>query len=77
MNKNIIVTGGLGFIGSNMIDLLIQKNFSIINVDKVSYSSNFYNLKDIKKNKNYVIDKEINNKVLISCNPNGYLKRIK
>ena len=53
MNKNIIVTGGLGFIGSNMIDLLIQKNFSIINVDKVSYSSNFYNLKDIKKNKRY------------------------
>jgi cephalosporin hydroxylase len=31
----------------------------------------------VKMNKNYVIDKEINNKVLLSCNPNGYLKRIK
>ena len=67
MNKNIIVTGGLGFIGSNMIDLLIQKNFSIINVDKVSYSSNFYNLKDIKKNKRYRFIKcDLNEKKLFS-----------
>ena len=41
MNKNIIVTGGLGFIGSNLIDLLISKKYSVINLDKVSYSSNF------------------------------------
>ena len=53
MNKNIIVTGGLGFIGSNLIELLIKKNYSVINIDKISYSSNFYNIKDIKKNKKY------------------------
>ena len=53
-NKNsVIVTGGLGFIGSNLIDLLLKKNFYVINLDKVSYSSNFYNIKDFKKNKNY------------------------
>ena len=51
--KKIIVTGGLGFIGSNLIDLLLKKNFFVINVDKVTYSSNFYNTKDFKKNKNY------------------------
>ena len=39
--KNIIVTGGLGFIGSNLIELLIKKKFNVINVDKVTYSSNF------------------------------------
>ena len=53
MNKNIIVTGGLGFIGSNLIDLLISKKYSVINLDKVSYSSNFYNLKEYKNHTNY------------------------
>jgi len=51
--KKIVVTGGLGFIGSNLIDLLIKKNFFVINVDKVSYSSNFYNHKEYKKSKKY------------------------
>ena len=49
--KNIIVTGGLGFIGSNLIELLISKNYRVINVDKVNYSSNFYNVKNFKNNK--------------------------
>src|SRR6056300_663787 len=53
MNKNIVVTGGLGFIGSNLIDLLISKKYSVINLDKVSYSSNFYNLKEHKNNTKY------------------------
>jgi dTDP-glucose 4,6-dehydratase len=35
-----IVTGGLDFIGSNLIDLLIAKNYEVINLDKISYSSN-------------------------------------
>ena len=42
MNKNIIITGGLGFIGSNLIEILIKKNYFVINVDKVNYASNHY-----------------------------------
>ncbi|MDB9807694.1 dTDP-glucose 4,6-dehydratase [Candidatus Pelagibacter sp.] len=51
--KKIIITGGLGFIGSNLIELLLKKNFFVINVDKTTYSSNFYNTKEFTKNKNY------------------------
>ena len=36
--KKVIVTGGLGFIGSNLIKLLLKKNYYVVNVDKVSYS---------------------------------------
>jgi len=62
MNK-IVVTGGLGFIGSNLIDLLIKSGFFVLNIDKVSYASNFYNTLNFKNNKNYKYLKlNINNK---------------
>ena len=67
MRKNIIVTGGLGFIGSNLIELLLKKKFKVINLDKVSYSSNFYNIKEFKNQKNYKFIKcDINNSTKIN-----------
>ena len=51
--KKIIVTGGLGFIGSNLIELLLKKNFYVINIDKGTYSSNLYNTKDFILSKRY------------------------
>ena len=66
MKKKIIVTGGLGFIGSNLVKLLIDKNFFVINIDKVSYSSNFYNLNGIDKKKYKFYKGDINNQVKIN-----------
>ena len=65
MKKNIIVTGGLGFIGSNLIKLLTESGFFVINIDKCSYSSNPYNLNDINKKKYKFFKTDINNKLLI------------
>jgi len=52
MNK-VVVTGGLGFIGSNLIKQLLKKKYYVINIDKVTYASNFYNTREYSKNKNY------------------------
>jgi dTDP-glucose 4,6-dehydratase len=63
MKNNIIITGGLGFIGSNLIDYFIKKKFYVINIDKISYSSNKYNIKEFSKNPKYQFIKcNINNK---------------
>jgi len=60
--KRFIVTGGYGFIGSNLIKLLLKKKFKVLNIDKLSYSAQKYNLKDIKS-RNYFFKKtDINNK---------------
>jgi dTDP-glucose 4,6-dehydratase len=74
--KKVIVTGGLGFIGSNLIELLLKKNYSVLNIDKVTYSSNFYNIKEFKNSKNYnflkldIKDKKLF-KILNNYKPSG------
>jgi len=61
--KKVIVTGGAGFIGSNLVKYLLEKKYFVINIDKLSYSANPYNLKNLYKNKNYTFFKvDLNNK---------------
>ena len=58
-----IVTGGLGFIGSNLIEFLLNKGHFVINIDKISYASNFYNTNKFQNDKNYKFYKsDIGNK---------------
>ena len=49
--KNILITGGSGFIGTNLINYLLKKKNKILNIDKLSYASTPENFR--KKNKNY------------------------
>ena len=61
--KKVIVTGGLGFIGSNLIKILLKKKYYVINLDKITYSSNFYNVKEFARSNNYKFIKiDINNR---------------
>ncbi len=64
--KKIIVTGGSGFIGSNLVDFLIRKKFFVVNLDKLTYSSNKYK-NDLRNKKNYKLIKVdiINKKKII------------
>ena len=78
----ILVTGGLGFIGSNFILKILNENdeFEIINVDAELFGSNKKNLETINENKRYEFVKgNITNRnlmeKLISANQKSYLNR--
>ena len=53
MLNKILVTGGSGFIGSNLIKYLLEKKYKVINVDKLNYSSTPDKYKEFRKNKSY------------------------
>lgn len=57
--RNILITGGAGFIGSHVVRLFVNKypQYRIVNLDKLTYAGNFANLKDIEDRPNYVFVK--------------------
>ncbi|MDG1660885.1 MAG: dTDP-glucose 4,6-dehydratase [Winogradskyella sp.] len=81
MNKNILITGGLGFIGSNFIEYYLEKyqNHNIINLDKLTYAGEPSNLKRIKNNSRYkwvkgdICDKNLVNSLFDKYNFSGII----
>ena len=55
MKKNLLITGGAGFIGSHVVRLFVNKypDYHIVNLDKLTYAGNLNNLTDIEKASNY------------------------
>ena len=59
MKRNILITGGAGFIGSHVVWLFVNKypDYRIVNLDKLTYAGNLANLRDIEKAPNYTFVK--------------------
>ncbi len=60
IKKNILITGGAGFIGSHVVRLMVNRypHYRIVNLDKLTYAGNLANLRDIEKSPNYLFVRE-------------------
>lgn len=80
-SKNLLVTGGAGFIGSNFIKYLLEKydGISIYNLDKLTYASNLSHLKNLTSNKSYkfihgdICDNDLVSKIFKNYNIDGVI----
>ncbi len=76
IDKNtILVTGGAGFIGSNLVHLLIDNGYRVINLDKLTYSGHMESLEDLSNNPDHlfiqgdITDKELVSSILFTHKP--------
>ena len=58
--KNILITGGAGFIGSHLVKFFVENypKYTIINLDSLTYAGNLDNLKEIENKSNYKFIRE-------------------
>ena len=68
----ILITGGAGFIGSHLVRLFVKKypNYTIVNLDNLTYAGNLENLKSVEDNENYsfvkgsICDKQLVDRIM-------------
>ena len=82
--KKIIVTGGCGFIGSHLIDKLLEKKYVVLNIDSLTYAAvkknfknkNYFFLKsEIQNNKIFNKIKKFNPDIIINCAAESHVDR--
>lgn len=79
--KNILITGGAGFIGSHLVRLMVQKypHYNIFNLDLLTYAGNLENLRDVEGSPNYrfikgdICDVDFISKVMIDNQIDGVI----
>src|SRR5215218_2478485 len=81
MKKTLMITGGAGFIGSHVVRLFVNKypDYTIVNIDALTYAGNLENLKEVEEASNYIfekvniLDKEELERVFITYKPDAVI----